>query len=106
MRQKLQEVVAFPKTFYRDFPELQEPSSQPNLSSYYKFIEGGIIIPQKFAVPFVFELEAERARIDRWMQISKSRKVEYLGLMEWKVLDMDKELSEIRERESTMREQL
>lgn len=39
------------------------------------------------------------------MQISKSNKVEYVGLMEEKVLKMGNELSELREKESTMREQ-
>lgn len=63
------------------------------------------MIPQKFAVPPFFELEAERRRTHRWTQIAKSKKVEYVGLMEEKVLEMGKELSELSE-ESTMREQL
>jgi len=28
--------------------------------SYYKFIKGGRIIPTKFAIPLLFELEKER----------------------------------------------
>lgn len=40
------------------------------------------------------------------MQIDKSQKVEDVGLMEEKVLEMSKELSELRIRESTMKEQL
>ena len=37
--------------------ELREPSPQPNLDSYYRFIEGGRIIPQNFNIPLLFELE-------------------------------------------------
>jgi len=76
------------------------------LSSYYKFIERGGVIPQKIVIPLLFELEAERGRTHRWMHISKSKKVEYVGLMEEKALEMGKELSELREKGSTMREQL
>jgi len=43
-------------------PETKEPSPQPNLDSYYRFIEGGRVIPQKVAIPSFFELEKERAR--------------------------------------------
>jgi len=44
------------------------------LSSYYKFIEGGRVIPKKIAIPLFFEIEAERGRTHRWMQISKVKK--------------------------------
>jgi len=37
------------------------------------------------------------------MQIAKSKKVEYVGLMEENILYMDKELIELRDREYTMR---
>ena len=40
------------------------------------------------------------------MQISKSKKVEYVGLMKEKILDMGKGLSELRDREYTMKTQL
>lgn len=43
--QKLQEGEASQKTFENYFPELQEPNPQPILSSYYKLIEGGRVIP-------------------------------------------------------------
>jgi len=46
------------------------------LGSYYKFIEGGMIIPEKFVEPLLYELEIERGRTHRWMQISKSKNVE------------------------------
>lgn len=37
--------------------EIHEPSHQPNLGSYYNLLDGGKIIPQKFAIPLFFELE-------------------------------------------------
>lgn len=40
------------------------------------------------------------------MQISKLKKVEDMGLMEGKILEMCKEFSELRDKESTMRAQL
>ena len=40
-----------PKTLKGEFQELKECSQQPNLNSYYRFIEGGRVIPQKFASP-------------------------------------------------------
>ena len=51
----------------KEDPELREPSPQPNLDSYYRFIEGGRVIPQKFSIPLLFELEKERERTHRWM---------------------------------------
>ena len=65
--QQLQEVLASPKTFEKDFLELQEPSPQPSLRSYYKFIEGGRIIPQKFVVTLFYELEVEIGRTHKGM---------------------------------------
>jgi len=100
---QLHEGGASPRTFERYFLEMQEPSPQPNLSSYYKFIEGGRVIPQKIVISLFFELEAERGRTNRWMQIAKSKKVEDVVLMEEKLLEMGKELSELRDREYTMR---
>ena len=47
--------------------ELRELGPQPSLASYYNLLEGGRIIPQKFAIPFFFELEKERVRTHRWM---------------------------------------
>lgn len=38
------------------------------------------------------------------MKLSKSKKVEYVSLMEENILKIGKELSELREREPTMRE--
>jgi len=61
------------------------------------------VIPEKIAIPLFFELETKRGTTHKWMQISKSRKVEDVGLMEEKVLEMGKELSELREKESMMR---
>ena len=42
--------------------EIPEPGPQRNLGSYYNLLEGGKIIPQKFAVPLFFELEKEGVR--------------------------------------------
>jgi len=67
----VQEGVASPKTSKGESQELQEPSPQPNLSSYYSFIEGGKVIPHKFSIPLFFELEKERGRTHRWMKIEK-----------------------------------
>ena len=83
-----------------------EPNPQPNLGSYYNLLEGGKIIPQKFAVPLFFELEKERVRTHTWMQIAKSKGVEDIGHMEEKLNKMGKELSGLREREAIMRDQL
>ena len=59
--------------------ELQELDPKPNLDSYYRLLEGGKIIPHKFAIPLFFELEKERERMHRWMQITKSKAVEDIG---------------------------
>jgi len=67
--------------------EPQEPDPQPNLASYYHLLEGGRIIPQTFAIPLFFELEKERIRTHRWMQIAKSKGVEDIGHMENKLRD-------------------
>ena len=69
----------------REDPELREPSNQPNLDSYYRFIEGGRVIPQKFPIPLFFELEKERAKTHIWMHIAKSKVVEDIGHMEEKL---------------------
>jgi len=58
------------------------------LGSYYNLLEGAKIIPQKFAVPLFFELEKERVRSHRWMQIAKSKGVEDIGHMERKLREM------------------
>jgi len=42
--------------------EIPDPSPNPNLDSYYNLLEGGKIIPQKFAVPLFFKLEKEGVR--------------------------------------------
>ena len=85
---------------------LKEHSPQPNCDSYYKFIEGGRVIPQKFCIPLFFELEKERVRTHQWMQISKSKGVEDIGHMEEKLKDMGRGLSSLRDIEAIMRNQL
>jgi len=59
--------------------ELREPSPQPNLDSYYRFIEGGRVIPHKCSIPLFFDLEKEREIKHRWMQISKYKGVKDIG---------------------------
>lgn len=43
--QKLDKEGSMHQEIKREDPELREPSPQPNLDSYYKFIEGGRVIP-------------------------------------------------------------
>jgi len=86
--------------------ELQELDPQPNLDSYYIPLEGGKIIPQKFSIPLFFELEKEKVRMHRWMQIAKSKGVEDIGHMEEKLREMDRELSSLRDREAITRSHL
>ena len=86
--------------------ELKEPSPQPNLDSYYKFIEGDKVIPQKFSIPLFFELEKEITKSHIWIQIAKSKRVEEIGHMEEKLKEMGKELSSLRDREAIMKNQL
>jgi len=71
----LQEGETKPKGREEGPQELQEPDPQPNLKSYYKFVEGGTIILEKVAIPLFFELEKEIAMTHRWMQIAKSKRV-------------------------------
>jgi len=85
---------------------LREPSPQPNLDSYYRFIEGGRVIPKKFSIPLFFEIEKERARTHIWMQILKSKGMEDIGHMEEKVKEMGRELSSLRDREAMKKAQL
>ena len=59
---KVQEGATSPKTYEGESQEMQEPSPQPNLSSYYRFIKGGRVIPHKISIPLFFELEKERGR--------------------------------------------
>lgn len=70
--------------------EITEPGLEPNLVSYYNLLEGGKIIPQKFAVPLFFELEKERFRTHTWMDIAKSKGVEDIRHMENKLREMGK----------------
>jgi len=69
-------------------------------------MEGGKIVPQKFAVPLFFELEKERVRTHTWMQIAKSKGVEYVGHMENRLREMGKELSMVRHIEGIKRAEL
>ena len=59
-----------------------EPSPQPNLGSYYNFLEAGRIIPQKFTVPLFLALEEEWVRTHTWMRIAKSKGVADIGPLE------------------------
>jgi len=59
--------------------QIQEPSPQPSLGSYYMFLNAGKIIPQKFTMPLFFALEEERIRTHTWMKIAKSKGVADIG---------------------------
>ena len=104
--QKLESKVGEQQEAKEEDQKMKEPNPQPNLDSYYQFIEGGKVIPQKFAIPFFFELEKERAWTHRRMHITKSKGVEDIGHMEEKLKEMGKELSGLRGREAIMRNQL
>lgn len=104
--QKLDKEGSVQQETKKEDPELREPSPQPNLDSYYRFIEWGRVVPQKFSIPLFFELEKERARTHRWMQIAKSKGVDDIGLMEENIKEMGRELSSLRDREAMMKAQL
>ena len=80
--QKLERKVVEQQEAKEEDPETKEPNPQPNLESYYRFIKGGRVIPQKFSIPLFFKLEKERARTHRWMQITKSKG--WKTLVTWK----------------------
>ena len=73
--------------------QIQEPSPQPSLSSYYTFLEGGKIIPQKFTMPLFFALEEERIRTHTWMKIEKSKGVAYIGPLQEQLKEARSELA-------------
>ena len=60
------------------------------------------MIPYKFLVPLLFELEAKRGRTNIRMHSVKYKKVEDASLMEVKLLEIGKEFSDLRDREYTM----
>jgi len=86
--------------------EISEPGPQPNLGSYYNLLEGGMIIPQNFAVSLFFKLEKKIVRTHAWMRIEKSKGVEDIGHMENRLKEMGKELRMPKHRESIRRAQL
>ena len=98
--QKLEKRIEGKPHVREEAQEIQEPNPQPSLASYYNLLEGGRIIPQKFAIPLFFELEKERVRTHRWMQIAKSKGVEDVGHMESKLREMGRELSSLIDREA------
>ena len=104
--QQLQKSVASPQTFKKKITEFQEPTPQLKLGSYYKFIEGGRLIPEKFTIPLLHELEIERGCTHKWMHIAKSKNVEDVGLMEERLIEMGKELGDVRLRESMVKDKL
>ena len=73
--------------------QIPEPSPQPNLSSYYTFLEAGKIIPQKFAMPLFFALEEERIRTHTWMKIAKSKGVADIGPLQEQLKEVRRELA-------------
>lgn len=89
----------------KEDPKLRERSPQTNLYCQYRFSEGGGVIQKKFFIPLFFELEKERERTHRWMQIAKSKRVEDIGHMEEKVKEVGRELSSVRDIEAMMKAQ-
>ena len=76
------------------------------MSSYYTFIEGGRMIPQKIPVPIFYHLEKERTHTHHWMQIEKTRCVHDIAIMEEKVTEMGKDLANFRLRETMLKNKL
>lgn len=64
------------------------------------------MIPQKFAVPLFYQLEEERARTHQWMNLDASKGVHYIGAMEGKVVELGKDLSDVRLKELILKEKL
>lgn len=83
--------------------ELREPINEPNLDSYYSFIERDRVIPQKISIPLFFKLEKERERTDGWMHITKSKGVEDISHIEERIKEMGRELSTLRVKEAIMK---
>ena len=76
-----------------EIEKIIEPSPQPNLISYYNFLEAGKIIPQKFRVPLFFALEEERVRTHTWIRIAKSKGVADIGPLEEQLKEARRELA-------------
>ena len=80
---------------------IMEPSPQPNLGSYYNFLEAGRIIPQKFTVPLFLALEEEWVQTHTWMRIAKSKGVADIGPLEERLKEAQRELERVRHVESS-----
>ena len=93
-----------PKPAPEDISTVSHAIPQPNLNSYYTFIEGVIFIPQNFVVPLFYQLEQERACTHHWMKIATTKGVPDIGMMEEKVTKMGRDLSDVRLRESMLKE--
>ena len=87
----------------REDPQLREPSAQPNLDSYYRFIERGRVSPQIFSIPLFFEIKKERDKTHRWMYITKLKGVQDIGHMEEKLKEMGRKLGSLRDIEAIMK---
>ena len=78
--EKLEKMIEGQPQGKEEATKTQELDPQPSLGSYYNLLEGGRIIPQKLSIPLFFELEKERIRSHRWMQITKSRELRILAI--------------------------
>lgn len=83
-----------------------EPSLQPNLGSYYNFLEAGKIIPKKFTVPLFLALEEGIVQTHTWMKIAKSKGVADIGPLEEKLKETQRELARVRHVESSQQAKL
>lgn len=83
-----------------------EPSPEPILGSYYKFLEVGKIITQKFIVPLFLALEEEKVRTHTWMKITKSKGVADIGPLKEQLRHARRELAMVRHVESNQRVKL
>jgi len=103
MLAKLKETEKLEEEAAKQSQEKDKNSPQPSFGSYYNLLDGGKIIPQKFATPLFFELEQERISIHTWMKIAKSKGVVDIGHMEEHLKELIRDLAMVRHTESIKR---
>lgn len=76
-------------------PKLQESNPQLYLEPYYAQIKVGKTLLTHFSIQLFFELEKERGRTPKCMNISKSKRVEDVGIMEEKMKNTGEEMDDL-----------
>ena len=64
------------------------------------------MILEKLSIPLFYDLERERGHTHEWMQISKYRNFEDVGIMEVKLSEMGRDLADVRLRKAVLKEQM